>query len=218
MTIATLIKKLILEKHGIPQTILTDNGKEFVNKFMNELSNKYQFTWKYSSPYHHKTMGCVERANQTIVGKLRKLCEFGKTSWKAKLEKATAAYNISFNRAINTSPLIMKYGKYPDLCVDKKFGVLNHKVPIKKIWNERNQLFKKYAKKNIEKGKIQIKTEFSPNDKVMIYKGRKNGKFDRSWVDGFTILSKIEPDAYFVNDGKNTFRVNKDSIKKDFKN
>lgn len=32
-------------------------------------------SWKYSSLYHHNTVGAVERANQSLMEKIRKLTE-----------------------------------------------------------------------------------------------------------------------------------------------
>ena len=43
--------------------------------------------------------------------KLKKLTEFGKMNWEKLVAKATEATNISFNRSIQTSPFIMKFGK-----------------------------------------------------------------------------------------------------------
>lgn len=87
--IATCVEKLIIEKHGIPKTIYSDNGHEFKNLSTDTLCKKYGFIWNYKSPNYHKSTGCVERANQSIFNKLKKSSEFGKKNWKLYLSKAT---------------------------------------------------------------------------------------------------------------------------------
>lgn len=120
-TIKDAIEELIIGKHGVPKTILSDCGLEFKNKHINELKMKYGFEWKYSSPEHHNTVGCVERVNQTLWIKLKKLTNYGETSWRSALEKATHAVNVSFNRAIGTSPFIFKFARSPEFEIDKSF-------------------------------------------------------------------------------------------------
>lgn len=113
-TISDLIVSLIIKKHGIPKRILTDNGLEFVNKEVQEMAKKYNIAWDFSSPGHHKTIGAVERVNQTLINKLKKLTNFGRAPWEELLEKATLATNISYNRSILTSPYIyLKTKNYP---------------------------------------------------------------------------------------------------------
>ena len=67
------IKELIIEKHGIPNSILSDNGLEFKNEQVTKLCKDLNFTWEFSSPRHHETVGSVERANQTLVNILKSL-------------------------------------------------------------------------------------------------------------------------------------------------
>lgn len=56
-TILEVIKEIIIEKHGIPDKIITDNWLEFVNGKIQEFANQYGIDWNYSSPYHHNTVG-----------------------------------------------------------------------------------------------------------------------------------------------------------------
>lgn len=92
--ITNCIEHLIIRKHGIPSQIYSDNGTEFKNSQCEDIANKYNFIWKFKSPYHHKSTGLVERTNQSIMNKLKKLTQFGKQDWHLFLSKATYAYNI----------------------------------------------------------------------------------------------------------------------------
>lgn len=72
-TVANLVKKLIILKHGAPKKILTDNGLEFNNKRMKELCDEFKVLQLFNSPRHHETVGGVERANQSLMNKIKKL-------------------------------------------------------------------------------------------------------------------------------------------------
>lgn len=117
------IEELIIKKHGKPKAILTDNGKEFTSDDFKALLGKHQIERRNSSPYHHETMGSIERANQTLWRKLRKLAMFGKKNWERYVGKAVWAMNISLHRGIGTSAFIMKHLRTPDLSIDKVMGI-----------------------------------------------------------------------------------------------
>ncbi|KAF9762442.1 Transposon Tf2-11 polyprotein [Nosema granulosis] len=98
-TIIECIKELILQKHGTPNRIITDCGLEFKKRGVQALAEKEGIEWNFASPAHHKTVGCVVRVNQTLWNKVRKICNFGRSSWEKAVPLATYTVNISFNRA-----------------------------------------------------------------------------------------------------------------------
>lgn len=57
---ASEIAEFILEEtilhHGCPNSILTDNGKEFKNELLQTLCDKMSITKKFSSPTEHRQM------------------------------------------------------------------------------------------------------------------------------------------------------------------
>jgi hypothetical protein len=52
------------------------------------------------SPYSPTTTGLVERFNQTLINKLKKLSLFGHKDWEEMLPSAVTVYNISYHRGI----------------------------------------------------------------------------------------------------------------------
>jgi transposase InsO family protein len=209
------VEELIIKKHGIPKRILSDNGLEFVNTKMKCMAERYGFEWVLNSPEHHQTVGAVERANQSLMSKLKKLTNYGAQSWERALSKATNALNYSFNRAIRTSPYVFKFGKTPEFQIDKELEIPEVIVPRTESKQERDREFAQYAKKSIEKGKIQIKERLNINDPVLIFKKPLSQKFKENWKQGFKIVEFIEPDAYLVTDGKSRYRLNKSHLKLD---
>lgn len=212
---ASAIEKLIFYKHGTPERILSDNGTEFCNSAIKYLCTKYSTKWINNSPGHHKTMGCVERANQTLFRKLVKICNFNEDTWEHNLSRAVYASNISFNRAISTSPYALKHGQQPQLKVDIKYGLPIKHEGIQKLINKRDSNYLKYATKSIVKGKVFDKDEFSVGERVMIYKEANCGKFNSKWESGYTIGKKLSETSYVVTKENARYRLNKSHIKRE---
>ncbi len=96
--------KDVIEWLGCPKEILSDNGLEFSNlNLVNEIK-EYGIKFKNGAPYKPNSQGRIERFNQTLMNKVRKLSNFGKINWVSVLGKAVHAYNISFCRAIGMAP------------------------------------------------------------------------------------------------------------------
>lgn len=108
----------------------------------------------------------------------------------------------------------MKYGTLHDFEVDKKLGVVEYTERLDEIRTKRDKHFDDYGKKSIEKGKIECKYDLDIGDSVAIFKNNPTNKFTQTWFPGFTVVSKIPPDAYVVSNGKKNFRVNKKHVKR----
>ncbi|MGL5691848.1 MAG: hypothetical protein ACRDD8_13650, partial [Bacteroidales bacterium] len=212
---ADAVQKLIIDKHGSPESILSDNGLEFCNNQIKDICDKYSIAWLNNSPGHHQTMGCVERVNQTLLRKLRKLCDFNEEKWEEKLSQAVSAVNFSFHRALQTSPYVFKNGNHPVFNIDKKYGVDKINKAIQFSKQTRDDNFSTYADKNIRKGEVKCHSNFQEGDKVLIYKETLGNKFGTNWVPGFTITKKIHEEAYIVSNGERKIRLNKIHLKQD---
>lgn len=215
-SISAAIKELVA-LNGIPQQIYSDSGLEFDNKTIRELSEALKIDWKFASPYNHKSTGAVERVIQTLRNKLKKLTNFGEKDWRKLLEKATLAVNLSYNRAISTSPYIFKNCKQLDLEIDREKQKSSQLFTKEDLIRKRDLNFEKYSRE-IQKGKLTIKTNLVPGDRVLIYRSLIGGKkSEAKWKNGHQIIKKSSEDSYIVKCIKNnsTLRVNKRHIKKD---
>ena len=66
--------KSIFARHGIPETVMSDNGPQYTSKAYENFAKEYQFNHLTSSPYYPQSNGEAERAVCTIKGLLKK-CE-----------------------------------------------------------------------------------------------------------------------------------------------
>jgi transposase InsO family protein len=61
----------VLNLHGIPKTIVSDRGPQFVSKFWEELHKSLGTKLLHSLAYHPQTSGQTERVNQILEDMLR---------------------------------------------------------------------------------------------------------------------------------------------------
>ena len=64
--------KSIFSRHGIPDTVISDNGPQFSATAFREFSQAYGFTHTTSSPKYPQANGKAERAVRTVKELLKK--------------------------------------------------------------------------------------------------------------------------------------------------
>ncbi|KAF7645598.1 hypothetical protein LDENG_00201430 [Lucifuga dentata] len=67
--------KSMFARHGIPDTLVTDNGPQFSGKEMQVFAKDYGFTHMMSSPKFAQSNGEAERAVQTVKNLLKKAAD-----------------------------------------------------------------------------------------------------------------------------------------------
>ena len=67
--------------YGLPRDITTDDGPQFVSKFLKEMNRKLNINLLLSTAYHPQTDGCSDRAVQTRKEYLRIYCNNRQNRW-----------------------------------------------------------------------------------------------------------------------------------------
>ena len=110
-TIATFVMEDIISRHSAPKILQSDQGTEFVNHILNRICEMTAIKRITTSLYHPQANGTVERANQTILNKLRKLCDGYETRWDTFLPAVLMTYCLSEHSVIGLSPFKALYGR-----------------------------------------------------------------------------------------------------------
>ncbi len=92
--VATFIYKKIICRHRYLRKILTNRRTHFNNKMIEELIKKFNIKHNFSTLYHLKTNGLVERFNKTLYELLAKLAE-ERNNWNQYIVSLLFAYNTS---------------------------------------------------------------------------------------------------------------------------
>ena len=64
--------KSIFARHGVPESILSDNGPQYASAVFADFAKEYGFTHMTSSPRYPQGNGAAERAVRTVKGLLEK--------------------------------------------------------------------------------------------------------------------------------------------------
>jgi hypothetical protein len=104
--------------HGLPDTIVSDRGPQFVSEFWTELCRILQIKRKLSTAYHPQTDGQTENANKGLLAWLRKYTNFYQDNWVEMLPSAEFAENGYDSETTKLSPFFINYGFHPRMSFD----------------------------------------------------------------------------------------------------
>jgi hypothetical protein len=106
---------------GVPLTIRSDGGGEFINDVIRSLEHVLGTSHHKVSPYLHTGNSLAEKANRSILENLRNLIFdkrlklHGEHQWSDLLPLAQRIINASFNSSIGCSPSQLLFGENIDL-------------------------------------------------------------------------------------------------------
>ena len=104
----------ILYRFGVPNSIITDNGTNFMGKFFQEFAEGYGIRIYWASVRHPRRNGQVERANGLILQGLKpqifyQLKKFT-GRWVEELEAVLWSLHTTPNRSTGLTPFFLAYG------------------------------------------------------------------------------------------------------------
>src|SRR6266498_553904 len=107
---AKAVSKFIYEKiiceHGCLQVLQSDQETHFVNRVIQDFSEKFRIKHRLFTPYHLQTNGLVERFNQTLCEKLAKMTE-ETTMWDEFIDPALIAYRTIKYAITEVTPFLL---------------------------------------------------------------------------------------------------------------
>lgn len=116
----------IFTTFGAAAILQSDNGREFVNKIINELCNMWEdLKIVHGKPRHSQSQGSVERANQDVENILATWLQDNKTKkWSEGLKFVQFMKNRSLNHGIKCSLYEAMFG------CSAKIGLKSSALPI----------------------------------------------------------------------------------------
>lgn len=104
--------------HGLPDTIISDRGSQFVSVFWKALSDALGVALKPSSGHHPETNGQTERINAELKQFLRLYINWSQDDWVDWLPLAEFAGNNAVSETTGVSPFYANYGFNPRMGIE----------------------------------------------------------------------------------------------------
>nr|KAG5695504.1 hypothetical protein BaRGS_008007 [Batillaria attramentaria] len=101
---------------GAFDSLITDQGREFINFALDILTDRFNINHRISSAYHPETNGQRERDNRTLKDTLVKITD--NDDWDELLPAALFAYRTSVHKSTQFSPFLALYGEQAKLPFD----------------------------------------------------------------------------------------------------
>jgi len=173
--LAVLFWDHVWKLHGLPESIISDQGAQFAVGLMKKLNRMLGIKTKLSMAFHPQTDGQTERANQELEQYLRMFVDYRQEQWPDWLGTAEFAYNNKVNSSTKVSSFMANNGRNPRMGFEirKKGKVLRAKefaAKMKEIQEEAQTALKKAQeemKKQADRHKGEVE-EYKVRDMVLL--------------------------------------------------
>ena len=162
--------------HGLPESIVSDRGAQFVAGLMRELNRMLGIETKLSTAFHPQTDRQTERTNQELEQYLRIFIDHRQEQWPEWLGTAEFAYNNKVNTSTKVSPFRANSGRDPRMGFELR----------KKGKNERAEAFAKRMKEVQEEAQAALKRSQEETKK---YADRRRSEAEEYRVGDWVLLS-----------------------------
>ncbi|BFY99110.1 hypothetical protein BsWGS_02150 [Bradybaena similaris] len=207
---------LIFSRIGFPNTILSDNGPQFVSQVTKLVMSKLGIKQVFATPYHPQTNGTCERFNGTLKTMLGKVAFNNPASWDIILPAVLFAFREVPQEATKFSPFERVYGAnprgplclYKELLLDSELSaenrssydlVTNLRERIIKSCNIASKATERAHQVNRKYKNVNRKiVSFNKGELVMLLLPKKCQKLLVEWQGPFTIVEKVSDVDYKV--------------------
>jgi hypothetical protein len=115
MTVARALVEEIVLKFGIPQSILTDQGSNFMSEVFGNVCKLLKIKRIKCTAYRPQTNGALERTHRVLVEYLRCFIFDDQINWDRWLSYATFVFNTTPHTSTGFTPHELLFGRKPNI-------------------------------------------------------------------------------------------------------
>jgi len=115
MTVARAFVEEIILKIGIPQSILTDQGSNFMSGVFGNVCKILKIKRMKCTAYHPQTNGALERTHRVLVEYLRCFILEDQSNWDKWLPYATFVFNTTPHTSTGFTQHELLFGRKPNI-------------------------------------------------------------------------------------------------------
>ena len=152
-----------ISAYGVFDSVITDQGREFVNSVVDVLTTKFKIDHRISSAYHPQTNGQRERDNRTLKDTLTKYLDDTSDNWDELLPAALFSYRTAVHSSTKVTPFQAMFGETARLPFevtgqDSASNEINSEM--KEIMDQMNEAMKDKISRNISQAKEKQKKHY----------------------------------------------------------
>ncbi|CAL2277103.1 unnamed protein product [Prunus armeniaca] len=187
--IETFVWQNIVCRFGIPNTIVTDNGRQFDNAKFKQFCSNLKIKLCFASPAHPQSNGQVEAVNKIIKKTLKTKLDKTKGCWLELLPKPT--YRTStYEAEANIEQLALNLDFIDELRDQSNMRNVTYKQCIAKYYDSRVKL-RAFKIRDWIMRKVSLATK-SPT----------KGTLGPTWEGPYEVTKVCRPDTYQLRDPK----------------
>ena len=213
-------------RFGCPLEIVSDGGKEFVNKLSAELYKLLEIKHSKTTAYHPQCNAQVERFNQTVAKYLASFTDSATLDWELYLAPLAFSYNTSFHRTVKTTPFMLTFGQearlpsFPNPEIQRRYGESSPSEWLARLQQTRElatgQSIKASDKMVLDHDKDARQLEYRMGQLVWLKEHNflgKNRKLAPNWTGPYQIVKVFEFGVVDLKYKNKIYRVNVDRLK-----
>uniref|UniRef100_A0A2S2NNZ3 RNA-directed DNA polymerase n=1 Tax=Schizaphis graminum TaxID=13262 RepID=A0A2S2NNZ3_SCHGA len=185
--------------HGLPQSLVTDCGTEFLSKVFKEVCQLLKIKQTSTSPYHPQSNGSLERSHRTLAEYLRSFVNKDPQNWDTHVPFAMFCHNSTTHTSTKYQPYQLVYG-YPITVpnsfmknTEPQYNYDDYYFELKRNMQESQAQAKTHLYDSKQKSKDRYDQKISPltiniGDKVLIQEKASKGKLAPKWIGPYTVI------------------------------
>ena len=216
---AWLFYQSVWRLHGLPSTIVSDRGSQFVSLLWQQLCKILGIQARLSTAFHPQTDGQSENANQEMERYLRTFVNYYQDNWDELLPSAEFAVNAAVSETTKCSPFLATRGYSPRMSFDldklppktssARERITRSKIrsivePMQIIWNWTKAWIahaQDKQKANADRRRRPVEPTIQEGQKVwldmrFLCTERPSKKLDSKWEGPFVVVKKINEVAF----------------------
>jgi transposase InsO family protein len=218
-TVAKIFVEQIICRHGMPKTLLTDRGTNFLSRLFQEICKLLRIDRLLTTSYKPSTNGLCEHENKSLKDMLLHFVNNRHDDWDDYLPFVLFAYRTSVHSSTHETPFYLMHGRDATLPLEMLLK-LNRKSDCEpndyrtKITVKLRDAFQlafsnMHAAQEAQKYQYDKRSnlqKFNVGDKVymttVVVQPQQSRKFTPKWQGPYRITQKISDLLYEVNTGK----------------
>lgn len=223
-TVAQAFVECYVCTYGIPDSILTDCGTNFLSDVFKNMCKLLDIEKSKTTPWHPQTNGYLERSHKTLKTYLRSFVDKD-NNWDKLLCYATFCYNTTVHTSTNFTPYELVFGRKPNIPStftknpEPQYNYDDYIFDLKRVMQETHKM----ARDNLIKKKETNKTYYDKTintidlhvgDKVLIKEQNKKNTLSLNWQGPYEIVLVHDNENITIQKGRHEYRIHKNNVKR----